>query len=113
VVYHEKAARAKLFTPFDALRGFREALLEKERIIVPKIDLSEEMRESIDRKLHLIHITDIITVIYFNDGEYIKVTGMVSKFSETNLSLTIVNTIISFNNIYDIQGNCFPDYIPE
>jgi len=113
VAYHENAARAKLFTPFDALKGFREALLEKERIIVPKIDLSEEMKESIDRKLHLIHITDIITVIYFNDGEYIKVTGMVSKFSETSRSLTIVNTKIIFDDIYDIQGDCFPDYISE
>ena len=43
MAYHPKTDRAKLFAPFDALSGFREALREKERIIVPKIDLSEEI----------------------------------------------------------------------
>lgn len=113
MAYHEKADRAKLFAPFDALKGFREALLEKERIIVPKIDLSEDMKEDLDRKLHLIHITDIITVIYFNNGEYIKVTGMVSRFNETSRLLTIVNTKMNFDDIYDIQGDCFSDYGPD
>jgi len=107
VAYHEKADRAKLFTPFDALKGFREALLEKERIVVDKIDLSDEMKEDLDKKLHLIKPNDILTIIYFNEGEYIKVTGMVSKFSETSRLLTIVNTKINFDDIYDIQGELF------
>lgn len=49
-----KADRAKIFMPFDAVKGFREALAEKERIIVPKTELSEERKEELD--LSLIHI---------------------------------------------------------
>lgn len=35
----DPADRAKQFLPFDALKGFREALEEKERTIVPKGEL--------------------------------------------------------------------------
>ena len=36
----DRANRAKQFMPFDALKGFREALAEKERVTVPKKELS-------------------------------------------------------------------------
>lgn len=61
----QKADRAKLFLPFDALKGFREALAEKERIVVPKTELSEDRKEELDRLLHQIKPGDIITVVYF------------------------------------------------
>jgi hypothetical protein len=31
-----KLERAKIFLPFDALKGFQEALREKEKVLVPK-----------------------------------------------------------------------------
>ena len=34
--------RAKQFMPFAALKGYSEALRKKERIIVPRRELSEE-----------------------------------------------------------------------
>ena len=43
-----QADRAKQFMPFDAVRGLREALAEKERILVPKKELSEEKKEELD-----------------------------------------------------------------
>lgn len=103
-----KADRAKLFAPFDALKGLREALAERERIRVPKIELSDEMLEELDRKLRFINCGEILTVIYYDNEEYIKITGMVSKISEISRSLTIVNTLINFDDIKDIHGN-FPD----
>lgn len=41
----DRRSRAKQFMPFDALKGFREAVAEKERIIVPKRDLPEEKKK--------------------------------------------------------------------
>lgn len=38
----DKADRAKQFLPFDALKGFREALAEKERNHVPQGELEVE-----------------------------------------------------------------------
>ena len=38
----ERSNRAKQFMPFDALKGFRETLLEKEQSIMMEQDLPEE-----------------------------------------------------------------------
>lgn len=100
----EKANRAKQFASFDAVKGLREALRQKERVIVSKVDLSEDQKVEIDRKLHQIKLNDIITIIYFNNGEYLKLTGMVSYFSSSSRTLQIINTRLNFDDIYDIQG---------
>ena len=44
----DRAQRARQFAPFAALKGFEEALREKERIIVPKVELYEEKKAEID-----------------------------------------------------------------
>ena len=94
--------RAKQFSPFAALKGLEEALAAREKILVDKIELSEEMYEQLDAKMHLIKKGTIITVIHFNKGEYIKTSGMVSKIDETSRILQIVNTKIQFDDVLDI-----------
>ena len=99
----ERAERAKQFAPFDALRGFREALREKERIIVPRPELSEEMKEELDRRFSRIKLHDIITVVYFQKDECLKVTGMVSRLSPSSRMIQIVNTKIRMDDICGID----------
>lgn len=94
--------RAKQFMPFAALKGYEKALREKERIVVPKKELSEDSGEEIDRKLHQIQRRDIVTVICFQEGEYVKLTGMVSAIDCQARFLKIVNTKVNFDDIYDI-----------
>lgn len=103
----DRGNRAKQFMPFDALKGFREALRDKERIIVPKRELSEEQKKELDYKLHQIHKMDIVTVEYFQNGEYVQVTGVVSRIDENSRVLKIVNTKIPFDDISDLQGDIF------
>ncbi|MBS5534848.1 YolD-like family protein [Eisenbergiella sp. OF01-20] len=103
VANQQKADRAKLFLPFDALKGFREALAEKERIVVPKTELSEDRKEELDRLLHQIKPGDIITVVYFHNEEYVQLTGMLSRISLSGRTLSIVQTRISFADIYSIE----------
>ena len=40
--------RAKQFMPFAALKGYPEALREKEKIVVPRAEVSEEYAEVFD-----------------------------------------------------------------
>lgn len=94
--------RAKQFMPFAALKGYPEALRKMEKVVVPRAEVSEEYAEVLDRKLHKVKKNDIITVIYFSNGEYLKKTGMVSRMDETARVLKIVNTKIGFDDIYDI-----------
>lgn len=96
--------RAKQFIPFAAVKGFEEALRAKERIIVEKIELSEERKAELNFKLHQIKKNDIIKVIYFDKDEYVKIEGMVSRLDKDARVLQIVNTKILFDNIYDIEG---------
>jgi len=99
----DREKRAKQFIPFSALKGFEEALREKERITVEKIDLSEERKEELDKILHQLQIGSIITVTYFYKGEYLKKTGFLAKLDPSSQFMQIVNEKITFDNILDIE----------
>ena len=105
MVRHKMAReeRAKQFMPFAALKGHMEALRQKEKIVVEKQELSEEYKEDLDYKLRSIRQRDIVTVVYFHKGEYLKMTGMVARIDETARVLKVVNTKIAFDDLYEIQ----------
>ena len=67
--------RAKQFMPFAALKGLPEAIAKKERITVRKIELSECMAEELNRKFLLLERGKMVTVTYYLQGEYVKMTG--------------------------------------
>jgi hypothetical protein len=98
-----RAERAKQFMPFAALKGYEEALRRKEKIVVPKAEVSEEYAEELDRKLRSIQKMDVVTVVYFCEGEYIQRTGVVSRIDETARILKVVNTKILFDDIYQLE----------
>lgn len=96
------ADRAKQFLPFDALKGFREALAEKERMIVPKKELSEEKLAELNRKLAELSIKQIVTVEYFSNDAYVQVTGMITGINRNSKELRIVDIGIPFGDIVEI-----------
>lgn len=98
-----RADRAKQFMPFAALKGLPEALARKEKIIVPRADLSDDYKEELDHTLSLIRQKDIITVVYFQDDNYIQITGMVSRIDKTAGYIQIVQTKIYFKDIYALR----------
>lgn len=95
--------RAKQFMPFAALKGYEEALREKEKIIVDKKELSAERKDELDNIIHIINKQDMVTVIYYEKNEYIKITGLVSKLDFDSRFLQIVDTKIDFENIFSIE----------
>lgn len=95
--------RAKQFMPFAALKGYPDALRRMEKVVVPKMELSEEYQEDLSHRLRQIKKNDIITVVYFYKNEYLKKTGMVARIDETARILRVVNTKIPFDDIYDIE----------
>ena len=106
MVYRPKMTReerAKQFMPFAALKGYPEALAKKEKIVVPKVEISEEYAQMLDQKLRQVAKNDMITIVYFSNGEYLKKTGMVSRIDGTSRIIKIVNTKIFFDDIYDIM----------
>ena len=96
--------RAKQFIPFSALKGYEEALRAKEKVVVPKMELSDEKKEELNRKLQQVQKNDIIPVVYFHQNEYLQMEGMVSKMDKDARILKVVNTKIAFGDIYDLWG---------
>ncbi|WP_228353561.1 hypothetical protein [Variimorphobacter saccharofermentans] len=110
--------RAKIFAPFAALKGYEEAIAAKQKVVVPRIELSEESKEYLDLQLGkieglLLHGQHpIITVVFFqrdwerygDGGEYIQFTGLVAKLNRTSRILQIVDKRIHLDDIYRIES---------
>ena len=95
--------RAKQFMPFAALKGLPEALAAMEKIPVDKIELSTEAAEALDAKMRLLQKGQMLTVIYFKEDEYLKITGMIARIDPNSRILQIVNTKIPFDDILDVS----------
>ena len=98
-------SRAKLFLPFDSLKGFRDYLKCKERVVVDKKQLSSDACEVLDRKLQQIQKGQMVKIVYYDQQEYVKVEGMVSKFDPEYLRLIqIVDKVINIHDIIEINS---------
>ena len=109
--------RAKLFTPFSALRGFDIEILtqEQDRLLVPQISLASDREEDIYRLLNGLHQVDWATVTYFVPvkhiagqllGEYTVASGAVKKVDDVEQLLVLEGYPIPFGNIHalTVQG---------
>lgn len=120
------ADRAKIFMPFAALKGYEEAIEEKQKLTFPRIELSEEQKEVLDKKLHTLEEEmslgnrPKITVRYYvvDDkvsrqegrelGIYAELSGTVSKVDALFGTIRISDTVIALSDVQDIT-----DELPE
>lgn len=89
--------RAAQFSPFAALTGYDEAVSETARLTDKKTELTEDMKDMLDRKMRLLceHIaqTPEITVTYFSPdmkkdgGEYKKFSGFLRRIDPVSAEL--------------------------
>lgn len=98
-----KAERAKIFMPFAALKGFEEALREKEKVVVKKRDLNEEEILMLNQKMATLEKGQMIKVVYFNKDEYVEIQGLVARLDKVLGNITVVNTKIDFKDILFLE----------
>ena len=111
------ADRAKIFSPFSALKGFEEAIEKKNIIIKPRTELSEEEKEELDKcfvKLERILAKGehpIVTAVYYTKARDTKEDiclqkkGMVAKLDIDARYIQIVDEKISFEDLCSICGS--------
>ena len=99
----DRQQRAKQFMPFAALKGYEEALRAKEHIVVPRMELSEDRKEELDYTLSGIREMDLVSVVYFCKGEYLQLTGVVSRIDMEGKYLKVVDTKIFFADISRLE----------
>ena len=100
--------RAKQFLPFDALKGFKEALKEKEDEVeyVDKKELAEEQLDELSKKLDTIEIGNSINIVYYVDNKYKKINGRVKDIDIVNKKIILYENIkINFADILEIDKN--------
>lgn len=97
--------RAKQFSMFDALKGFKEALAAKERQPEPRRELAQDAIEELNRTICTLHPGDIATVIYYCQlkKESIQLSGQISKIDPLRGSLRIGVTCVQFIDIGEIR----------
>lgn len=113
------ADRAAQFSPFAALTGHEEAILETARLTEEFIELDEGRKEQINEKLKYLRENQAekpeITVTYFqkdirkNGGAYVTVRGQVKRIDEYECQVILTDgTGIAMEQIFSIEGELFP-----
>lgn len=104
MAYNTRADRAKIFAPFDALKGLNEALEEKEHLPVYRTELSEDKKEELDALLCQLSGHPVLTVVFYSimDQNYLSVSGTLTRLSYENRTLQIDQIKIAFPDIIDI-----------
>ena len=112
--------RAAQFAPFSALTGYEEVIAETARQTNPKIEIMEDDRQLMDRKLSILttHLEEpTITITYFqpdgrkDGGQYLTITGVV-KAIRTNERIIILKDKkkISIDAIISLEGELFSSF---
>ncbi len=93
--------RAKIFMPFEPLKGYRALLAERERQmrVVPRMDLSDEQRCEISDCIRALKSGDAVCITYYADDCYQTLRGLVSKVRLADGELVVADEVIAFGDI--------------
>lgn len=103
--------RAAQFSPFAALTGFEEKIIETKRLTQTKIDLTDEYKLILNEKIIEKYKNKVKTTItYFikdklkKGGKYIEEKGVIKKIDDNNKQIILENNKkISIIDIIDID----------
>lgn len=120
--------RAKLFAPFDALRGFDFAILMKNELYTDRVVMSPEDEEELSRRLQILHsltynsrmaranrvqvtvtyyepCSDVNSEAYGRQGQYRTITGICRNVdAEVTKTILIDEMRISLENVRKIEA---------
>ena len=96
--------RARLFMPFDALKGLQEALREKEKEVEMRRELSEESLLLLDEQLQRIYPGDSIKVKLYKAQQYVEVKGKIENVDVIYRKIVMeTGQKINFNDVVSIE----------
>ena len=99
----DREQRAKQFLPFSALKGYEEALREREKVWLSRPLLCEERAEELDAGLRQVERGDVIEVTFYRAGEYRQTRGRVNRLDKNSRFLEVEEERIRFDDLYDLR----------
>ena len=94
--------RAKIFTPYAALKGFEDLIREQENTYDEMPELSDDQYEDLNYAVSSIRIGDDITVKFFRDYHIRTVFGAVTKLEPQKREIWIDRKRIAFEELIEI-----------
>lgn len=105
--------RAKIFAPFDALRGFNLAVMakEQEQKLVTRTENSDDAQAELQRTLAEVQQGDELAVRYFQPertigdlqlGTYLDLTGTLERIDSFHKTLTLDGKLVPINEILEL-----------
>lgn len=112
---HDRAAQ---FSPFAALTGYEGVLQETGRVTEPRVDLTEEEKAVLDRRLRWLaeqgNSHPAVSITYFvkdarkEGGAYLTHSGKIRKIQEYERLLVLEDGIqIPIDDILMLEIECF------
>jgi len=97
--------RAKQFAPFDALKGFKEAIqdVNYQTELVDRIILSEDQLDKLDEIAHSLNKGERITITYYHKGRYLKLSGVFTKIDEIEKVMVMGGEVFGLGDIIEIH----------
>ena len=118
--------RAKIFSPFDALKGFTEAVEAKDELYVERVELSEDECADLDRIIgelkelvcngyaarennvtvtvkHFVPCVDENNDAYGFRGQYVDTKGVLTEINTVRRYITVDGRKILFGDILSID----------
>lgn len=95
--------RAKQFMAFMALKGYEDLIAEAEHYVEPRLNLSEDQLEIMNRTFEKLHKGSIVRVSYYVDDSYVILTGEVRKIKPEERIIFVNKESIFLNDIVDLE----------
>ena len=97
--------RAKMFLPFDALKGLQDSLKKVEKCVEERIILSDDIYDDLNDKFIDLKVGDNVLIKYYYNLEYIESSGVINKIDYNNKNIYLMNSVINVDDIVDIIVN--------
>ena len=96
--------KGQQFQPFDALKGFKQALAEQEKNLVEeKPILSEDQERQINDILSQLKINDEIVITIYQNKQILPLQGKIQSIQKQKIWVIIPNQKISFSEVLNIK----------
>lgn len=99
----DELEREKIFMPFDALKGLRHALTQKEFKKEAKVDICEEKQIELSQILQKLKKRDYVTITFYDNCKYNKIDGQIESLDYAYKKIIVDGTKINFDDILDIS----------
>jgi len=115
----DRLKRAAQFSPFAALTGFDQAILETARLTKREKEPMEDKLEMLNQKFKILmkHNNPLVKITYFEEdkskegGEYLIKVGTIKKIDIDNRKIIFIDqSYISFNKVSNIECDLFDDF---